>query len=53
MTLTLATIKARRYSSQYNTHWYVKQIGASYEPYAYCDEDEAIVTFYCGKKVTN
>jgi hypothetical protein len=53
MTLIQARYKARKYSRQYNTFWYVRQVDGDFEPWAHDTEDGSIVaTFYLGNEWT-
>ena len=54
MTLTMAKAKARRYSKQYSTFWYVRQVAPNkFEPWAHSSDDErTVATFYCGNDWT-
>ena len=55
MTLLQARIKARKYSDQYNTNWYVRRmVNGSFEPYAHdCGTTNTVAVFYLGKDITN
>ena len=52
MTKIRARMQARRYSSRYNTFWYVREVFPGvFQPYAHhSDDDRTIATFYCGKE---
>ena len=47
-----ARAKARRYSRQYATFWYVREVTPGvFQPYAHNSDDErTVATFYCGKE---
>jgi hypothetical protein len=50
MTLLQARIKARKYSDQYNTSWFVRKISnTDYQPWAHSSEHDDVASFYCGK----
>lgn len=50
MTLLQARIKARKYSDQYNTSWFVRRMtDGTFEPYAHCSDNDDVASFYCGK----
>ena len=53
LTLAMARAQAKRFSSEYCTFWYVKQLGAQdYAAWAHSDNSAAFVsTFYCGREV--
>lgn len=52
MTLTIASIKARRLSLEYGTFWYVREVSPNvFEPYAHHSDDErTVATYYNGQK---
>ena len=45
-----ARAKARKYSRQYLTFWYVREVKpGEFQPYAHHSDDErTVATFYCG-----
>ena len=47
-----ARAKARKYSRQYMTFWYVREVTPGvFQPYAHHSDDErTVATFYCGKE---
>ena len=47
-----ARAKARRYSRQYATFWYVREVSpGQFAPWAHHSDDErTVATFYCGKE---
>ena len=47
-----ARILAKKYSHQYSTFWYVREVSPKeYEPWAHDSGDErTVATFYCGKE---
>ena len=47
-----ARAKARKYSRQYMTFWYVREVTPGvFQPYAHHSDDErTVTTFYCGKE---
>ncbi len=50
MTLLQARIKARKYSDQYNTSWFVRYMpDGSFQPWAHCSDNDDVASFYCGK----
>lgn len=52
MTLTIASIQARRFSLKYATFWYVREVSPNvFEPYAHHSDDErTVATYYNGQK---
>ena len=48
----VAKARARRYSKQYATFWFVREVSpGQFEPYAHSSEDkQTVVTFYCGEE---
>jgi hypothetical protein len=48
----VARAKARKYSKQYLTFWYVREVKpGDFQPYAHHSDDErTVATFYCGKE---
>lgn len=54
MTLDQAKFKARKFSNQYSTFWYVREVKpGQFEPWAHDPEDGTIVaTYYLGKPWT-
>lgn len=53
MTLTIASIKARRLSLEYGTFWYVREVSQNvFEPYAHHSDDErTVATYLNGQKI--
>ena len=51
----VARAKARKYSKQYLTFWYVREVKpGDFQPYAHNSDDERTVAiFYCGKEWKN
>ena len=51
MTIDQARAKARKYSRQYMTFWYVREVKpGDFQPYAHHSDDErTVATFYCGR----
>lgn len=47
MTLIMAKAKARRFSKQYGTFWYVREVApGKFEPWAHDSDDERTVATY-------
>lgn len=47
-----ARAKARKYSRQYMTFWYVREVSpGQFAPWAHSSDDErTVATFYCGRE---
>jgi hypothetical protein len=55
MTLQEAKCFALKYSKQYMTFWYVRQVQpGDFQPWAHSSDDErTVATFYCGEEWTD
>jgi hypothetical protein len=56
MTLLQARIKARKYSKQYYSFWYVREMkDKTFQPWAHAPDpmESQYAVFYCGKEVIN